>query len=63
MVRNYKERLNIDFHIVETCPSYKRKGDDGRIYTVYTVRIVNGPKPPEIKSNKSTKHKKLYGLR
>ena len=61
MVRNYTERLNIDFHLVETCSPYKTKHDDGRIYTVYTLRIVNGPKPPEKQTHKSKKHKKLYG--
>ena len=61
--RNYnKDRLNIDFHLVETCSPYKRRDEtDGRIFTVYTLRIVNGPKPPETKT--TTKHKKLYGLR
>ena len=59
--RSYKERVNIDFHFIETCPPYKRRDDDGRIFTVYTLRIVNGPKPPETKT--TTKHKKLYGLR
>jgi len=44
-----KNRLNIDFHLVETCSPYKIWRDDGKRYTVYTVRIVNGPKPPEIK--------------
>ncbi|SVD07037.1 uncharacterized protein METZ01_LOCUS359891 [marine metagenome] len=43
--RNYKERLNIDFHLVETCTPYKIWRDDGKRYTVYTVRLVKGPKP------------------
>ena len=46
-----KDRLNIDFHLVETCSPYKRRDEtDGRIYTVYTLRIVKGPKP-EIKTH------------
>ena len=62
--RNYnKDRLNIDFHLVETCSPYKRRDEtDGRIFTMYTLRIVNGPKPPETKTTTKT-NKKLYGLR
>jgi len=48
--RNYTERLNIDYHIVETHKPIKTK--DG--YTLYTLRIVKGPKPPE----KPQKHKR-----
>jgi len=46
--RSYKERVDIDFHLVETCTPYKVWRDDGKRYTVYTLRIVKGPKP-EIK--------------
>ena len=43
--RNYKERLNIDYHVVDVCTPYKVWRDDGKRYTVYTVKLVNGPKP------------------
>ena len=39
------QRVDIDFHFVETCSPYKRRDDDGRVFTVYTIRLVNGPKP------------------
>ena len=49
--RNYKEILNIDYHIVDVCTPYKIWRDDGKRYTVYTVKLVNGPKP-EIKKRR-----------
>ena len=49
--RSYKERVNIDFHLVETCSPYKRRGEHGMIFTVYTLKLVKGPKPPEIKTH------------
>jgi len=49
--RNYKERLNIDYHIVDVCTPYKIWRDDGKRYTVYTVKLVNGPKP-EVKKRR-----------
>jgi len=48
--RNYNERLNIDYHIVDVCTPYKVWRDDGKRYTVYTVRLVKGPKPEMPKS-------------
>jgi len=46
--RNYKCIRDVDYHIVETCKPIKTK--DG--YTLYTLRIVNGPKP-EVPKKKS----------
>ena len=41
----YLQKVDIDFHFVETCAPYKIRDDDGMLFTVYTIRVVNGPKP------------------
>jgi len=48
--RKYKDIKDVDYHIVETHKPIKTK--DG--YTLYTLRIVKGPKPPE----KPQRHKR-----
>ena len=50
--RNYKERLNIDFHFIDVCAPYKIWDEHGMKYMVYTVKLVKGPKP------ETTNHKR-----
>ena len=51
----YFQKVDTDFHLVETCAPYKIRDDDGMIFTVYTIRIVNGPKPEIKKKNQMRK--------
>ena len=58
--RNYKEILNIDYHIVDVCTPYKVwRETDGKRYTVYTVRLVTGPKPETTTKHNRRKKRKL----
>ena len=47
----YLQKVDTDFHFVETCAPYKIRDDDGMLFTVYTIIVVNGTKPKIKKKN------------